>query len=471
MANEPKMIKFRTRKEVNIGLVVAFGVLVLLTINIYRYFATPHLSLYEVQEGSTGKETTAIAMILRPETVYRTEQAGYLNYYYREGARITKNAEVYSVNDSAELQDILNANEDNSVLAENDLLRLKNSLRLYGSQYSDVTFSDCYALREEFLSDYLRYRDFSLLDTLEEQKNETKSFVTVHSTESGTVSYYSDLYDGYTTEMITGDEFSEEKRTVPEYKKAVGISAIDSFAYKLIREDNWQLVIQVSEEEVSRIKKDGEMLSFQIVGDSVVYNKPYEELRRDGKCFLLVEMDRYGKEFLSERFLEVSLFFSAKEGLKIPETAILTKEVYQIPERFIMQGGGGSENEVGISVECYDEETGEIRPDFQKISPLFFENGYYFVAEEEFDSDLYINSAGLTDEPERAMLYSFLTELEGVYNMNKGYAVFRRIERISDVEDYVLVRAGLAGGVALYDHIVLDVSVVTKDVILIEGES
>ena len=102
---------------------------------------------------------------------------------------------------------------------------------------------------------------------------------------------------------------------------------------------------------------------------------------------------------------------------------------------------------------------------------MFFENGYYFVAEEEFDSDLYINSAGLTDEPERAMLYSFLTELEGVYNMNKGYAVFRRIERISDVEDYVLVRAGLAGGVALYDHIVLDVSVVTKDVILIEGES
>ena len=55
--------------------------------------------------------------------------------------------------------------------------------------------------------------------------------------------------------------------------------------------------------------------------------------------------------------------------------------------------------------------------------------------------------------------------------MNKGYAVFRRIERITDVEEYVLVRAGLTGGVALYDHIVLDVSAVSKDVILIEGES
>jgi hypothetical protein len=96
---------------------------------------------------------------------------------------------------------------------------------------------------------------------------------------------------------------------------------------------------------------------------------------------------------------------------------------------------------------------------------------FYYVAEEDFDSGQYIFSTSLTSEPERAMLYSFLTEMEGVYNMNKGYAVFRRIERITDVEEYVLVRSGLDGGVSLYDHIVLDVSAVSKDVILIEGES
>ncbi len=470
MSGEPNMIKFRTRKEVNIGLVVAFGVLVLLTIHIYRYFTSPHLSLYEVQEGNTGQETTALAMVLRQEKVYRTEQAGYLNFYYREGARIAKNAEVYSVNDSSDLQDILNANEESSVLATNDLLRLKNSLRYYGSEYSDTFFSECYSLREEFLSDYLRYRDFSMLDALEEQRENEQAFFTFLSPESGVISYYSDLYDGYTAEMLNGEEFSEERRTIPEYKKATGLSAIDSFAYKVIPEDTWQLVIQVPEEDISRIKADGETVSFRLPGDSEQYNKPYEELNLNGNSYLLVEMERYGKEYLSERFLEISLFCSAKEGLKIPETSILTKEVYQIPERFVMQGGG-TDSEVGISIECFDTETGDVRPDFQVISPLFYENGYYFVAEEDFDSAQYIYSAGLTDEPERAMLYSFLTELEGVYNMNKGYAVFRRIERIADVEDYVLVRAGLAGGVSLYDHIVLDVSVVTKDVILIEGES
>lgn len=470
MAKDRNVIKFRTRKEVNIGLVVAFGVLILLVINIYRYFTTPHLSLYEVQAGSSGSEVSAVAMILRPETVYRTEHAGYLNYYYREGARVTKNAKIYSVNDSSELQDILNLNEDNSVLTVNDLNRLKGDVRNFCSDYSDAAFSECYSLREEFLSDYLRYRDVSMLDTLASQETAQNAFLTVRSTESGVVSYFSDLYDGYTKEMITGEEFLVEKRTVPEYSKQTGISAIDSFAYKLIPEESWQLVIQVSEDSMDRLRKSGEGVSFRISGDSELYEKPYEELRIGDASYLVVNMERYGSDYLSERFLDVTLFLEAREGLKIPETAILTKDVYQIPERFVMPGGG-EEDTVGVSMERYDSESGEVKPDFVKITPLFYEDGYYYVAEEDMDSGQYINSAGLTSEPERAMLYSFLTNMEGVYNMNKGYAAFRRIERITDVEDYVLVRAGLAGGVSLYDHIVLEVSAVTKDIILIEGES
>ena len=470
MAKEKKLIKFRTRKEINIGLVVAFGILVLLVINIYRFMTTPRLSLYEVQAGSSGNNAVTVAMILRPETVYRTEQAGYLNFYYREGARVTKNAKVYSLNDSSDLQDILNLNEENVILADNDLLRLKGSVRDFYTEYSDHTFSDCYRLREKFLSDYLRYRDISMLDTLEQQTETTQGFFSVHVPQSGVISYYSDLYDGYTVEMLTGAEFSEENRTVPEYNKPTGLCAIDRFAYKLIPEDTWQLVIQVSEEDLRRIRQEGDKVSFQIVGDDLVYEKEYEEIRLSGVSYLLVTMERYGNQYLGERFLDISLNLSAKEGLKVPETAILKKDIYQIPERFLMPGGG-EEEELGVSIEVYDAELGSVRPDFRKVTPLFKENGYYYIAVEDIPSDQYIYSSGLTGEPERAMLYSFITSMEGVYNMNNGYAVFRRIQRITDVEDYVLVRDGLSGGVALYDHIVLDVSAVSNDIILIEGES
>lgn len=470
MAKDQKIVKFRTRREVNIGLVVALGVLILLVINIYRYFTTPHLSLYEVQEGSVGSEATTVAMILRDETVYRTEQAGYLNYYYREGARVAKGSKIYSLNDSSDFQDLLQISEDNSALTENDLLRLKEDIRRFSANYSDVSFGECYELREEFLSDYLRYRDVSMLDALTESRpNAGGVFKTVYSPQSGTITYFSDIYDGYTLEQITGAEFVIENRTVPERSKPTGISAIDSFAYKLVTEEAWQLVIRLDDESLKKVQAGGDTVTFRISGDSVEYNKPYELFQTGGEHYLLVEMERYGNDYLSERFLDVTLKFESEEGLKIPGTSIVEKELYQIPERFVM-AGGGEEDSIGISMEYFDAESGEIRPDYQEISPLFYEDGYYFVSTDDFEADRYINSAGLGVAPERAMLYSFLTKLEGVYNMNKGYAVFKRIERLTDLEDYILVRAGLAGGVALYDHIVLDVSAVTKDVILIEGE-
>ncbi|MCH5272148.1 MAG: hypothetical protein J1E35_00610 [Lachnospiraceae bacterium] len=471
MAKDNNIVKFRTRREVNIGLVVAFAILVILVINIYRYFTTPHLSVYEVQAGSVGSESKTVAMILRAETVYRTEQAGYLNYYYREGARVAKGTKVYSLNDSSDFQSLLTANEETSALAVNDILRLKKEVRDFAANYSDAAFSESYNLKEDFLSDYMRYRDVSMLDALIAQSpNSFSGFLTVYAPKSGSITYFSDVYDGYTKEQITGEEFAAEKRSAPERSKPTGLSAIDSFAYKLVTEEDWQLVIQLDEYALKRIQTGEDTVIFRISGDPVLYQKPYELLWINGGAYLLVEMDRYGTEYLSERFLDITLVFDAEEGLKIPGSSVTEKEVYQIPERFVMAGGMGDEDSVGISIERFDAESGEVKPDYQEIKPLFFENGYYYIASEDFDSGSYINSAGLIAEPERAMLYSFLTNLEGVYNMNQGYAVFKRIERITDLEDYILVRSGLAGGVALYDHIVLDVSAVTKDVILIEGE-
>lgn len=470
MPDNHKIIKFRTKREINIGLVIALGVLIIMTVNIVRGYTKPHLSVYEVQEGSAGSEVCTMAMILRPEKVVLTKQAGYLNFYYREGAKVAKNADVYSVNDSNDLQHYININENSSVLSEKDLSRLKQNIRTFSSSYSDINFSDCYVLREEFLSDYLRYRDISMLDTLGNVQDIQKDFVTYKTDESGVITYYSDLYDGYTIEDITGFEFQPEHQTIPEYKKPMGLSAMDHFAYKLVYDDSWQLVIQMPDKDMERLKKNGSQVSFRINGETIIYTCPYIEKQIDGVSYLIVNMEKYGVQYLEQRFMDVTVFLAAKEGLKIPETAILQKELYQIPERFIMRGGG-TRDELGVSMEFYDTETGEVRPDFFEVTPLFYENGYYYVAKEELDSDKYVNSSGVDTIPERAMLYSFLTNMEGVYNINNGYAVFRRIERITDIEDYVLVRAGLPGGVSLYDHIILDVSNVSKDIILIEGES
>jgi len=470
MSDNHNIIKFRAKRDINIGLVIALGVLIIMTVNIVRGYTKPHLSVYEVQEGSAGSEVHTTAMILRSEKVVLTSQAGYLNYYFREGARIAKDADVYSVNDSNDLQHYIDLNENSSVLSENDLLRLKQNVRSFSYDYSDVEFSNCYDLREDFLSAYLRYRDVSMLDTLGNVQDTEQDFVTYKTDKSGVITFYSDLYDGYTVDDISGGEFDPESRTIPEYKKPMGLSGVENFAYKLVDDDEWQLVIQMTDKDMERLRAGDTKVVFQIDGDSLTYTYPYTEKRINGTSYLVVNMDKYGVQHLDQRFMDVTVFLDAKEGLKIPETAILQKELYQIPERFIMRGGGTRE-ELGVSMEVYDAESGDVTIEFCAISPLFYENGYYYVAKEDLDSDRYVNSAAMDSVPERAMLYSFLANMEGVYNINNGYAVFRRIERITDLEDYVLVRSGLTGGVSLYDHIILDVSTVSSDVILIEGES
>ena len=56
--------------------------------------------------------------------------------------------------------------------------------------------------------------------------------------------------------------------------------------------------------------------------------------------------------------------------------------------------------------------------------------------------------------------------LEGVYSINKGYAVFRQIAVLDKNEDYCIVETGTSYGIAQFDHIVLDGSTVNEETIL-----
>ena len=47
-------------------------------------------------------------------------------------------------------------------------------------------------------------------------------------------------------------------------------------------------------------------------------------------------------------------------------------------------------------------------------------------------------------------------ELTGVYNINKGYAVFKQIEILTQNENYSIIEPKTDYGIALYDHIALD---------------
>ena len=56
--------------------------------------------------------------------------------------------------------------------------------------------------------------------------------------------------------------------------------------------------------------------------------------------------------------------------------------------------------------------------------------------------------------------------LHGVYNINKGYAVFREVTIIDENEEYCVVESNNIYGLAAYDYIVLDATQVSEDEIV-----
>ena len=59
-------------------------------------------------------------------------------------------------------------------------------------------------------------------------------------------------------------------------------------------------------------------------------------------------------------------------------------------------------------------------------------------------------------------------ELTGVYNINKGYAVFKQINILSRNENYSIVEMKTVYGIALYDHIALEGGKVKENQLVIK---
>ena len=57
-------------------------------------------------------------------------------------------------------------------------------------------------------------------------------------------------------------------------------------------------------------------------------------------------------------------------------------------------------------------------------------------------------------------------DLEGVYNINKGYAVFRMIDIQYQNEEYAIIARGTSYGLSQYDHIALDGSIIKENEII-----
>ena len=115
-----------------------------------------------------------------------------------------------------------------------------------------------------------------------------------------------------------------------------------------------------------------------------------------------------------------------------------------------MKGGNSSQD--GILVERTNKD-GKTITEFIAPTIYYETDEYYYIDSED------VSAADQILKPDSAATYQVGTKtavLKGVYNINKGYAVFKQIDILYQNKEYSLVRTGTTYGIALYDHIALD---------------
>ena len=116
-----------------IELLIFGAMTVYIIVVIVMYFNSDPIMGYSVQMGSLSVSKTYTGIALREEEIIRTPYTGYINYYVREGERVSSRDTVYSIDESGKLATLLNSGElGENKYSEDELAELRADIIQYG---------------------------------------------------------------------------------------------------------------------------------------------------------------------------------------------------------------------------------------------------------------------------------------------------------------------------------------------------
>ncbi len=457
MAKKKKnVIRYRKPVHLNVGVVIFLVVAVYLGIFLLQYMAREKIRVYEVVEGSVTNTSQYTGIALRDEKVTYAQGAGYLNFYKREDERVRVGDLIYTLDESGTVSDILaqlTASSDS--LTDDNLLMLKNQLANFSTDYQPVHFDDVYSIKASLSTSLLEYMSGTVLDELTEMLERNNIVFTRNYTDtSGIVEFYVDGMEELKTSDIDEVDFSPNAYTRTSLSSG---SLVESggAVFKTIHSDTWDIIIPISDEDKAKYSENS-IISVAFPGTGLTANAEYDlVIGSDGEAYGRLHLYKYMVQFASDRFINVELEDHGEAGLKIPTSAVISKPFYIIPKSYMTTGGDSYDD--GFFQEVYNAGTTSV--EFTPTTIYYSDEEYCYVDPSAF------TEGTVLIEPDTNNRYQVAATLsmQGVYNINKGYAVFRHIEIIDETGDYYIVKKNTSYGISLYDHIVLNAAAVKEN--------
>lgn len=457
MKQDHRIVQLNKEIKANAATIVIAAVLLYVVISVIMSLGKKSVTIYQVSKGDISNDITLEGLAIRNEVVVNTTNSGYICYYITDGEKVKKDSTVCTIDQTGELSNsVKNTDDSQAMLSQSDYTSIRNLLSSYKSTYSDVTFYNAYSFETN-----ANNKIFELMnEIMMQQAGTVKSGVaTVNAPDSGLVTYYIDGYENYEISgAIKASDFDKagyDKKAMKSGDMAEAGSAV----VKIIPSEEWNIVAPITDDQLADIEGNT-YVTFRINNSNFKITMPYTIIQgADGK-YINIAIDKYMSNYLSQRFVSVEIVQSDDSGLKIPESAIVEKNVYKIPLSYL-SAGSNQTMENRINIQRKDEKGNET---IQQMKPRIYKTDekYAYIDPDGIeDSDVLLDISSNETIAASLLEYEALT---GIYFANQGIAEFRQVSIIKTIDEFVLIDGG--NELKAYDHIVLNASEVSENQVI-----
>lgn len=457
-AKSNKIKKYRKPLNLNIGMIIFGVIFIYVVVCVIMYFQTGRITRYEVIEGSLATNNIYRGVIIREETVVLADTAGYMNYYAREGERVSRNDLVYVMDETGRLNEALEgmAMGENS-LSDKELAEFRSEIVNFVHGFDRKNYKNTYDFKYSMKNTVLKLSSVGMLQNIGSLGDAANIINYSYSPDTGIVAYWTDGYEYLTAQDVTEAVFDSAQYEKTQLLSNSLVEQGDP-AYKLSTSENWSIVIQVEPERGAKLQEEDYILVRFLKNQYESWGQAKLLSNADGNTYLELSFTNSMLTFLSDRFVDVELIVEDETGLKIPVSSIVQKEFFLIPEEYVVLSGNSGRG--SVIRQCFLED-GSISSESLEIDLYNFDDEtkeYYLDS-----SILNVGDILYKLDSQETFTVSRRATLIGVYNMNKGYADFKQINILYQNEEYAIVKSNTKYGLNVYDYIALNADNVRDD--------
>ena len=450
MAQDDKISKYEKKRfRFSFGIIIGILLLAYVGFSLYHLATKKQVNFYEVTDGGMAKDTQHTGIIFRNEQTQYADGAGYINFFVTSGKRVSVGETVYAIDDSGQMNQYLNKNSSAS-LTEGNEKKVKKSLSSFASNFKDQDFSAVYDARTSAntaLNDSVEYTSDEVNNAMYQSGGD---FNQSYSPSAGVIAFTIDGYEDKQPETVTEEDFNKDSYSAANIKTGQMVET-NSPVYKLVTAEEWYVVFKLTDEQRAAFS-NMTRLNVTFKSNGIAANALYTQINAaDGNSYGKLTFNRYMVDFINDRFVNFEIDEESLSGLKIPKSAIVTKTFLVVPIEYLAHGGDN------VDQGFYKEVTTDKGTSIEYIpTEIYYQTDkYYYI---NFSSGADFQPGDYVVKPATSERFKLgeTASLEGVYNINKGYAVFKQVDVLDSNDEYYTVKKNQKYGLSVYDHILFD---------------